>query len=254
MGTTEVTSGRLRVFAPFDLQSKDFELFGREQGYDQLSVSTAAVLSARFPWITPSAWFPEQRMRDGKPHVDKIRLVDGGIFENSGVAIALELIRAMEQEAAQLGIADKINLNLIVLTDGEGVTPTFPRLDFGEFLDPIRALLSARSARAPLTIGQAERELDGRSQPEYGQFRIRPTRVRRVPLEAMGVHLPLGWHLSHTAMQMIGVQTGDPSKCQPKEGYRQNAVARFDADCVVDLVFQELNRTLIEKLRSLNAS
>ena len=186
MGTTEVTSGRLRVLAPFDLPSKDFKLFGREQGYDQLSLSTAAVLSARFPWITPSAWFPERRMRDGKPHDDKIRLVDGGIFENSGVAIALELIRALEQEAAQLGITDKIDLNLIVLTDGEGVTPTFPRLDFGEFLDPIRALLSARSARAPLTIAQAERELDGRIQPEYAQFRIRPTRVRRVPLEVHG--------------------------------------------------------------------
>lgn len=254
MGTTEVASGRLRVLAPFDLSSRDFKVLGHEQGYDELSVSTAAVLSARFPWITPSAWFSEQQLRDGKPHVAKIKIVDGGIFENSGVAIALELIRAIEQEAARLGIADKIDLNLIVLTDGEGVTPTFPRLDFGEFLDPIRALLSARSARAPLTIAQAERELDGRIQPEYAQFRIRPTRVRRVPLEAMGVHLPLGWHLSHTAMQMIGVQTGDETKCQPKEGYRQSAVARFDADCVVDLVFHELNGTLIEKLKSLNAS
>jgi len=248
MGTTEVTTGWLRVVTPFGLPSRDIKVFGREQGYDRLSVSTAAVLSARFPWITPSAWFAEQQTPDVK-----IRLIDGGIFENSGVAIALELIRALEQESAQLQIADKIDLNLIVLTHGEGATPTFPRLDFGEFLDPIRAFLSTRSARAPLTIAQAERELNARVQPEYSQLRIRPTRVRRVPLESMGVDLPLGWHLSHTAMLIINAQTGDPAKCQPKENYRQGAGGRFEADCVADLVVQELNRTLMDKLKAINA-
>jgi hypothetical protein len=57
MGTTEVGSGHLRVISPFALPSKDIKLFGLDDGYDRLSVSTAAVLSARFPWITPAAWF-----------------------------------------------------------------------------------------------------------------------------------------------------------------------------------------------------
>ena len=166
MGTTEVGSGRLRVISPFALPSKDIKLLGLDDGYDRLSVSTAAVLSARFPWITPAAWFNERTTVGGQPHITKIRLVDGGIFENSGVAIALEVMRALEREAAKSKILDKIDLNLIVLTDGEGVTATFPRFDFGEFLDPIRAFLSTRSARAPLTIAQAERELDDKTQPE----------------------------------------------------------------------------------------
>src|SRR6476620_202891 len=191
-------------------------------------------------------------MVDGRPHTSTIRLVDGGIFENSGVAIALQLMRALEQAAAKSKIADKIDLNLIVLTDGEGVTATFPRFDFGEFLDPIRAFLSTRSARAPLTIAQAERELDDKVQPEYTGFRVRPTRVRRVPLESLGVKLPLGWYLSHTAILMINTQTGDPTKCSPTLGYKQGEAKRFGADCVADLFFQELNGTLLERLKSIN--
>lgn len=152
----------------------------------------------------------------------------------------------------RLQISDKIDVNLIVLTDGEGATSTFPRLDFGEFLDPIRAFLSTRGARAPLTIAQAERELNERVLPEYGQFGIHPAKVRRVPLESMGVKLPLGWHLSHTAMLVIDAQTGDPTKCSPTTSYRQGQPSRFDADCVADLVFHELNGTLLERLRAIN--
>lgn len=82
MGTTEVGTGRVRVLSPFSLPSKDIKLFGLDQGYERLSVSTAAVLSARFPWITPAAWVTEQQIRNGQPHTVKVRLVDGGIFEN----------------------------------------------------------------------------------------------------------------------------------------------------------------------------
>src|SRR5262249_39090307 len=140
INTTEVGSGRRRVIAPFRFAresilflpiGEDFPADSEAARINDLPVSTAAILSARFPWVTPAGTFLDYQ-RDpstGQPERDRplarFRLVDGGYFENSGVATAVDLIRAMEDTAKRWGFLDKIRIRLIVLTRGGYPSQTF---------------------------------------------------------------------------------------------------------------------------------
>jgi hypothetical protein len=245
INTTEVETGRRRVLAPFVFAGAGLTFFplwdeagsGKDARAPQVSLATAASLSARFPWVSPAAWFQDYRRdAEGKPlhsakdsrplFADPIRLVDGGYFENSGVATAVELMRAMEQSAKKHGFWDKIQINLIVLTRGSYPEGGFRGLK--DLLSPVQALLNTRSARAYITIAEADREFNaGRAD----------ARVRDVRLVDMGYPLPLGWRLSTITSLLIRAQAGDAKAC----GDKAENVVELDANCVLATVYRELS-------------
>ena len=103
----------------------------------QIPLSTAAVLSARYAWIVPPAWYSEPGTKlDGDM---KTQVADGGYFENSGVATALDIIRGMKSVTALRG---KVDIRLIILTRGDYANES--SLGAEELSAPIRALLSTR--------------------------------------------------------------------------------------------------------------
>jgi hypothetical protein len=234
INTTEVGSGRRRVIAPFVFAGHDLlflPLASEAAHLTNLSVSTAAMLSARFPWVTPAGTFYDFE-RD-----EKIRLVDGGYFENSGVATALDLIRALEKAAEEHGFADKVRIHLIVLTRGDYPKQKFYGLN--EALSPVEALLSTRTSRAYITIAEAARELNG-SQPTAAARTLAMMRLRKITLEDMGYPPPLGWRLSAITMLLIQAQNGIGSECKPPGDDPKSKRVRFEAFCLLDVVAREL--------------
>jgi tetratricopeptide (TPR) repeat protein len=218
-----------------------------------IPLSTAAVLSARFPWVTPAGWFhdylPEAAPpKPAPPGVEakerltarrqKVRLVDGGYFENSGAATAQDLIKAIEASP----IADKVDVKLIVLTTG-----TFSEqasFALGEAIDPVLALLNVRSARTHITIAAARNDLDARDQ----RSQVQPRRLRTVTLRSIGYSLPLGWRLSRFTQKLIELQHGNPDRCTTlgtgyldKPGPGSWAPGVYEADCLVGLIADELS-------------
>jgi hypothetical protein len=173
-----------------------------------IPLSTAAVLSARFPWVTPAGWFYDYRPeliaaqalrvpRGGESTAggddvksglatkarltarqQKVRLVDGGYFENSGVATALDLIKAIEASP----LAYNVDVKLIVLTTGTFTEQTF--FGLGEAADPVLALLNARSARTHITIASARNDLEAKVELP-GQ--MQPRRLRTITLQGIGL-------------------------------------------------------------------
>lgn len=91
------------------------ELMGRS-----LRLSTAAFLSARFPIISPVAV-------GSSPHHGAIRLVDGGYFNNSGVASVSRLLRAILPVASNSGFAGRIQPVVLVISS----SPVSSRLPKG---------------------------------------------------------------------------------------------------------------------------
>ena len=173
--TTEVNTGRRRVVSPFTFPSKEISFLPVWGGAGSIapSLATAAIVSARFPWLTPSAWFEEvfkgSDEKAGAP--SRIRLVDGGYFENSGVSTAHDLIRALDQEARRVGVANDVEIFLLVLVSPDsdiagGADP------FTDVLDPIRTMLNTRAARARAAVERAEEEL-GVYRRENGKVRRR---------------------------------------------------------------------------------
>jgi hypothetical protein len=236
INTTEVATGRRQVFSPFTFDDGEVRFFKGEVP-NRASLVTAAVLSARFPWITPAGWIGEGR----RGLVS--RFVDGGYFENSGIATALQLYEAIRNLADHLGIADRIAVKIIALTDDpdenrDGEVPS----GFNELADPIRALLSTWSTRGRLSLRDAERRLNragGADNP-----------LMRVTLKSIRHPLPLGWMISYVTRRLILIQRGDPKRCTEERRQKQTSTDRaFDADCVVAEIIREIGPQTITKAR-----
>lgn len=124
INATDAGSGRRFVVSPFKLgqpqsQSKlgatlnymfwDEGLSDPDRARD-LRLSTAAFISARFPWITPAATIKGSRFGPKQT----VKLVDGGYVDNSGVETSLDLYNVIAAVAKNA----KAKLNLMVLSGG----------------------------------------------------------------------------------------------------------------------------------------
>lgn len=103
---------RIDVLSMLDTAGEDNTPFG------DINLSTAAVLSSRFPYLSPAA------------NIDNEYFVDGGYFDNSGAGIVMETIAGMKALLSDTNrfprsITDKIQFRIIHLSNSEG-TPTEP--------------------------------------------------------------------------------------------------------------------------------
>jgi hypothetical protein len=269
INTTESDSGRRLVIAPFQVANEQvsnsevlqFPLWNRNlistppglpcHGQD-ISLSTAVSLSARFPWLTPAGSLYTDCTEDGVRR--KSRLVDGGYFDNSGIATALDVISQIERGLSttehRIDGGPKIEIHLIVLNTSE-----FPKRDtygLGDELEPIRTLLSTREARTPIAINQAYRQLGAvpiTSSASESQASIR--RVHEARFRNPIYTLPLGWRLSTASRDLIDMQSGRYWECDPDLNYQQQGQEFSNADCIEKLIYHQLNETLDEELKVL---
>jgi hypothetical protein len=228
INTTEIESGRGRVFAPFAIETSEvssFPLSGLEAGSEAagldipLRLSTAAVISARFPWLTPPGSF--HRAVSGT----KVHLVDGGYLDNSGVVTALAVVREMEAALNEMSPRPKVEINLIVLTSKDfGEAP----IVLGDYLAPFQTLDSTRMARGAIAVEQAERQLSD----------AKSIVLEKAELAGYSYPLPLGWRLSLITRSLVLGQNGDASRCQPA---KDATVVIDDPDCLKARIHRELN-------------
>ena len=113
--TTEATSAEKRVITPVWLDSDPQEnLFFELPRRKTLRLSTAAMLSARFPIISPQGELP---IENG--HQTEI-LVDGGYFDNSGSSTASEALQALRQAIAAEQLSKHVRIVALILTNEVG--------------------------------------------------------------------------------------------------------------------------------------
>lgn len=237
LNTTMVETGEQIVIAPIGqpsdeqgvLFNPDYrtiypDLIGEKR---DMRLSTAMSLSARFPLIMPAG-----RLRSGK---SSFRLVDGGYFENSGVATAQAIIsdlisnRATSPQASLAAVSDSggvaaslspesediIEFRLIILS--EDYTPPEISEGLNELMSPLRTLLRTRSKRGQEAIRRATKSL------------IEPYIIK---LSHDHFHMSLGWHFATPTQRLIEAQVGLPSQCIGRErrlvldGMLQNRVTQ----------------------------
>jgi hypothetical protein len=134
INTTEIATGRGRVISPFSIEADEFSSLplrpgpsAEYKGHD-ISLATAALLSARSPWLTPAgsavvpAGIRDEPGAQGVPSLQNVQLVDGGYLGNSGVTTALEVVREMRNALAKLKSL-KARITLIVLTSPDFSNP-----------------------------------------------------------------------------------------------------------------------------------
>jgi hypothetical protein len=179
---------------------------------NDLRLSTAALLSARFPIISPAA-----RVACGQR--DELAIVDGGYFDNSAASPVQELW-------ARLGpLVDDFNRRStercivpVMLQIDNAYVSTAPPPDAQphELVAPLAALANARGARetgaeqaTAISFGQPRLE-DGslpEARPAPGSTgRALERYVQIFPRVQPGAQAPLGWTLSRPSRQSLSEQ------------------------------------------------
>jgi predicted chitinase len=261
LNTTDAASGRRVVFSPFTFRTNTAtqvdslvpfqSLIPTEGRTEPLNprLSTAAFISARFPWVSPAATIPAKVDADSED--TKTRLVDGGYFDNSGVETAVDLLQALEAEINDLNAATdrpRIVVKLIVL--GGGHYPVRDSFALGETMEPIRALLSTRESRAYIAINKAARAPQLKDQSYQRVISGSPETITTKSLRLVGLkkhayELPLGWAMSLRTRNIIENQSGHFWDCDPNSDFTQSdEVSGSSGDCVQLLIGHELNGTL----------
>ena len=269
LNATDSASGRRVVFSPFTFRTNTetqvdslvpFQSLtptgGRSESLN-LRLSTAAFVSARFPWVSPAATIPAKDESSPKG-VEKTRLVDGGYFDNSGVETAVDLLQAITPQINELNkVADrpKVAVKLIVL--GGGQYPVRDSFALGETMEPIRTLLSTRESRAYIAINKASRIPELRNQMYerdiHGKIeRIATKSLRLVGLKKHAYDLPLGWAMSLRTREIVENQSGRFWDCDPTSEFTQSdETSGSSGDCVQLLVGHELNDSLDAAIQEL---
>jgi predicted chitinase len=274
---TDVGSGRRVLFSPFSFGNANstvnvdslIQFYSiRKSPGDPTSeqtglnprLSTAASISARFPWITPAATVKVKNEQLFGP-VDKIRLVDGGYIDNSGVETALDLkeelelkVKAINADTVSKKAASnnpnekypKIVVKLIVLSGGTYATRDSFAL--GETLEPIRALLSTRQSRAYVAINRGARTMPPvmHAIPVHGTSEIVTTSDFQVSkLKNQFYDLALGWSMSHRTRDIIERQSGRYWDCEFGRNFTQLSIgADSETDCLQLLIYHQLNQSI----------
>ena len=161
LNTTVVETGQRAIVSNLRIDSTfsdTVDLLDDAKKTQDMPLSTAAHLSARFTYVSPAGTI---RTPEGKVWG---HIVDGGYFENSGSASAAELLQEMQEVAAAVGKekSRKVSLMLILIRNdpeesglctadhgAQGLPSPASGLD--DLLSPIRALLNTRVARGRLS-------------------------------------------------------------------------------------------------------
>jgi hypothetical protein len=207
MNSTEAASGRRIVnsHVVLDPGSSSAVSLAAAVPPHALRLSTAVLLSARFPAISPIASLGETT-ENGPLHV-----VDGGYADNSGTLTAAEVAEALAASAGRLGLADRIRTVAIVITDEPisldeqeshadrrsqaGIVGTA----VGAVLSPFETLNHVRKALAK-KHGESLAALIHRRGGEV---------LDGFALKASRIEFPLGWMLAPATRSALTRQIGD---------------------------------------------
>jgi hypothetical protein len=206
---------------------------------EDIPVSTAALVSARFPWVSPAAWIPDSACpREGQTKsrgTPKLRLVDGGYFDNSGIETAQRVLEFLKRTPSA---PSKFVVKLIVIS-GASNRP-LPDSSFSELLSPIRTFLSVREERTRLTQNTASNETCN----QLVNFGVSQFTSYRNCLDFRAYEFPLGWKISSLTRTLIKDHIGLKGRCWPPD--------QWDSEIPPEMRFRMANVcTTMEIMRDL---
>ncbi|WP_406120316.1 hypothetical protein OIE52_51065 [Streptomyces canus] len=176
-----------------------------------ISRATAALLSARFPYVSPSGALP----RCGKQPA--VRIVDGGYSENNGAQSLVDLyVNQLEPLIRDYNITHRTNciapVYVHVANGYQAATPTVLGHRTSELLTPLstEGAVHDQTPKVALQRARAAMQHDvGCAADGRGRY------FEIVPSEHPGVQAPLGWTLSRAARddldhQLSAIVCGKP--------------------------------------------
>ena len=196
--TYDINTGYKGIIAPVQLASTDFPGTVLLQEFiksnEDLYLSTAAFISARFPYVSPTAKFDERH-----------HFMDGGTLENSGAETSLQVFHVFQSVWDSLQRHDpsyrslKIKINFLSLPNSIPILDSVERIkNLYEPLAPALGLLNSTNGNT-VKADTINRFLAQKNNWNY--FSINP-RVVKIKDNVWPV-LPVGWQISDYALQQM---------------------------------------------------
>jgi hypothetical protein len=228
LNTTRVETGERVLVSQLEPQEPDFVGAVSMADVDStldVPLSTAVGFSARFPVITPAAVVNPRVQVDSEPAT--LRFVDGGYFDDSGLATALTLATLVENMGGDSVVPVVIRLGFDDQKRGRKAARWGSQSRYepwAEMLSPVRALLNARDAhvasavaglrriqRIRLAADSAVRALCPSCAVTVSQNRIQSEELL---LRQDSVTYVLGWQMSHGAHEAAVSALAPPPDCR----------------------------------------
>lgn len=179
------------------------------------SIAEAAVLSARFPFFTQAEFWkgdtPAQLLCSTEPKPGcknplKVRFVDGGYNDNSGLQSLDDLVSDLEENAPDL--LEKLQFHVIALTglDSQSLSGNA----FNELGTPVKAMFKMWGSQAMELRSEFRGQFspaecrDSDSNSDYNQDHFGG--FYEAELDTKKGSIPLGWKLSKESRQSIATQ------------------------------------------------
>ncbi|MGH6816905.1 MAG: hypothetical protein ACREC6_14500, partial [Hyphomicrobiaceae bacterium] len=262
LNMTNVETGMQMVLSPLYLRyifaSKvaAIEDFYRDDpAMQQMPLSTAVGLSARFPWVLPAGWHEFTVQRAGGASLRRMSFADGGYYEGSGVATARNLARYLRwylKDSADKPDLDglEVAIHIIMITGSPDTVERFfgteqDNKSLGEIATPLATFLQswrARSAALPLEIA-IDAAAGGYVVKKSAQF------------DNYYLPLPLGLQLGNLSIKYLDLFSGFPENCGKADDPTLDPAIRavfwsMDGhDCLVKEVAADLQPDRSEALR-----
>jgi predicted acylesterase/phospholipase RssA len=186
---TDVNTGNRVVLTPIKPPSDDAEYPLQADASSRIRISTASVLSARFPIISPVGYI---RSADRT-----VAVVDGGYFDNTGSVTMAAVVRALAaitdtRSACVFKVLKPIYIEKSASKNG--VTPS--SWELGPILQALTAVLSAKSSSDREWL---QAELAVRNEIDIEE----PSTDISVEETGTNGKLPLGWFISKESRDWI---------------------------------------------------
>ena len=196
--TYDINTGYKGIIAPVQLAPTDFPGTVLLQDFiksnEDLYLSTAAFISARFPYVSPTAKFDERH-----------HFMDGGTLENSGAETSLQVFQVFKSVWDSLQRNDpsyrnlKVKINFLSLPNSIPILDSVERVkNLYEPLAPALGLLNSTNGNT-VKADTINRFLAQKN--NYNYFSINP-RVVKIKDNVWPV-LPVGWQISDYALQQM---------------------------------------------------
>lgn len=190
--STVVQNGQRAIYSPLRLRIEgrtpfDSILDVSEHLTQPVNLSTVALMSARFPYVTPGGrFFCKEQPLD---------LVDGGYFENSGLATA-SIIRDIVKET------DPYRTVRIIFIRNGLTNYNSKANDLGhELTTPLNAFFNSWDKKTDMVVKQTKLVV-GEPFSDFIQIRLPRSKQKRIPL---------GWSLSNNASYLMDNALSHPS-------------------------------------------
>lgn len=188
--TYDINTGKKGIIAPVSLDQDDFpsslnirkmmDTFGID-----LKLSSAAFLSARFPYVSPTGKFDE-----------KHHFTDGGTLENSGAETSLQVINVFLKVLNEPAYKDlKVLINLLSLSNSVASEDhPVPDKNMYEITAPVLGILKTVESNA-VKADEVNRILSIKNGWCY--YKLTPDEQK---IHGVWPVLPLGWQISDDAL------------------------------------------------------